>query len=365
MGYKLRREVRTAIPPGILTAAERLLVLELADVCNDDTREGWPGAAKLAELTDLSERSIQETLNRIGRKWVELRVPLGERDGRTFYAYAGKRTTFRFPPLTARRGATDPGSSGATDPGPSEPNGATDPEGRCDGSVEVVRQIRGPSPQGTSLKSNPSSLSPRANGASGPAVPAQRTEREDEEASRTTENLNPIHRLLLDADCPAENLDDVQGELLARHEPRSPAWWRTVAKNGDLPDLVAEVLEALKPAVTPRQHADAHPFEQHPDSPACRRCDLPEANGRHRVGNQDGGYISPRCGTDRQPRRSTTSLRAERGLRAADELDREFGHGKYAPGAVNSPALENRRRPGQHVPYRDPEDISRYKTSKI
>jgi hypothetical protein len=156
VGYKLRREVRDALPPDVLTAAERLLVLELADTCGDDTREGWPGAAKLAELTDLSERSIQEALNRIGKKWVELRVPLGKSDtGRVYYSYAGRRTTFRFPILTRREGATDPGSYGATDPGSSEPEDATDRGGRCDGSVEKVRQIRGPSPQRTPQKSTP------------------------------------------------------------------------------------------------------------------------------------------------------------------------------------------------------------------
>ncbi len=50
MGFKLRREVRDLLPPGVLTANERLLVLELADNCRDDSddngpaREGWPAS---------------------------------------------------------------------------------------------------------------------------------------------------------------------------------------------------------------------------------------------------------------------------------------------------------------------------------
>lgn len=165
MGFQLRREVRDALPPGLLTSAERLLVLEIADQCNDRTREGWPGALLLAELTDLAPRSLQETLNRIGKKWLELRVPLGkDAKGRPYYSHAGKRTTFRFPPLERRRkGATDPGASqdaeGAMDAGPSLEEGATDPGERCDGSVEKVRQIRGPSPQGTPQKNTSQSSS--------------------------------------------------------------------------------------------------------------------------------------------------------------------------------------------------------------
>lgn len=160
MGYELRREARDAIPPGKLTSAERLLVLEIADQCNDTTRAGWPGADLLAKLTDLAPRSIQEALARVGRKWIELRVPLGkDKSGKPYYSHAGRRTTFRFPPLQPWKGATDPGASGATDPGASAQEGATDPGVRRDGSVPKVRQIRGPSPHVPS--GNPSS-SPRS-----------------------------------------------------------------------------------------------------------------------------------------------------------------------------------------------------------
>ncbi|MET0417288.1 MAG: helix-turn-helix domain-containing protein [Actinoplanes sp.] len=194
-------------------------------------------------------------------------------------------------------------------------------------------------PQTKPLKNprNKPSLSPREDDISPPSSAEPEPEREIEIASQKPEpeEPTPIHRLLLDAGCPTENLDEVEAELIARHEPRSPAWWRTVAKNKDLPDLVAEVLEALQPVLpqlTADHVANAHPFVPHRDgAPVCNECDLPEANGRHRVGNQGGGYVSPRVNlADNNVRRSTSTLRGAQALRVAEDLDREYGHGRYA-----------------------------------
>jgi hypothetical protein len=49
---------------------------------------------------------------------------------------------------------------------------------------------------------------------------------------------------------------------------------------------------------------------------------------------------------DRKPRRSTSVLRAEQALSVADELDRQYGHGKYATKG--------------YQPYRNPPDDSVY-----
>lgn len=174
MGYLVRRDVRDHLPPGLLTAAERLLVLEIADFAGETTREAWPGKGALAAATDLSDRSIQELLSRIAKKWVELRVPLGKDDnGKPYYSHRGRRTVYRIPRFDQTsdtpEGATDAGASlekGATDPGGScDESGGLEAE-RCDGSVPKVRQNRGPSSQGT-LKENPSDSSPQA-----PATPA-------------------------------------------------------------------------------------------------------------------------------------------------------------------------------------------------
>ncbi|SCF21901.1 hypothetical protein GA0070558_15616 [Micromonospora haikouensis] len=135
MGYELRREVRAHLPQGLLTPLERLLVLEIADQCWDGTRECYPGPDLLAALIDRPERTVEETLKSIARKWIELRVPLGtDKHGRVFYAHRKARTTFRVPPAATLRGryeeiaghpwetspvASLPGASGRKPPGKS------------------------------------------------------------------------------------------------------------------------------------------------------------------------------------------------------------------------------------------------------
>jgi hypothetical protein len=169
-------------------------------------------------------------------------------------------------------------------------------------------------------KENNPSLSPREDEHPPAAtVPTPEPEREIDIASQKpgTEEPNPIRRLLLDAGCPTENLDEVADELVKRHDPRSPAWWRTVAKNGDLPDLVAEVVDALQPVqlqLSAEHIANAHEFEPRTDgAPTCQQCDLPKANGRHRVGNQGGGYVA------RSPTgRADTLIRSPADQRVAD-----------------------------------------------
>jgi len=390
MGYRLRREVRDALLPGVLTAAERLLVLEIADVCNDDTREGWPGAAKLADLTDLSERSIQETLNRIGRKWLELRVPLGKSDtGKVYYSHAGKRTTFRFPPLSALEGATDRGSSGATDPGAYTEQDAMDPGGRCDGSVEKVRQIRGPSPQGTSSRSNPSSLSPREDEQPAAAtLPTPRTEREIVEASPEPKNDKPTGTtgILLGAGLTLDEAGSFVGwaDQLGGG-PKGPGWYVTLHRNQTLQERIEE-WRASGTVVTSCPECDDSGTTGDWMNPRPCDCiwwkDPDEARRRFRaaaaeLGDCDHGVpggdqtapngwrvcalcrgrdwveidLQPRT-EERSPplRRSTSALRAENALRVADELDRENGHGKYAP---------NARFPIKHQTFRNP-PISAY-----
>lgn len=349
MGFKLRREVRDAIPAGRLTAGERLLVLELADICSDDTREGWPGITTLAKLTDMSDRSIQQTLNRVGKKWFELRVPLGTNaDGKDFYAYAGKRTTYRFPDQATLEGAMDECPSGATDKWASDQNGATDRSGRCDGSVEKVRQMSGPSPQGTSLKINTSSLSAPEDQPPVAAVPTQRTERETDDASL---KISKTHTLLTAAGCPAEHLNDTEEELRRRfpHVHSLTAYLRKVADNDELADLVADVVDALQP-VQPRPSRRAF-IDTLTGEPTC---DHGVEGGNIPWTGDNGWMVCSPCrrqagwvevnnqgrtdGVMPQRKRSTTVLRAEQALEVADSLDRQFGHGRYAPDAIRSPA---------------------------
>jgi hypothetical protein len=95
---------------------------------------------------------------------------------------------------------------------------------------------------------NTISLSGAADSASPNGPATTESERENDEASQEPETQDPVARMLLDAGCPADHLGDVRTELSRRYPDRGPGWWRTVHSNGDLKVLVAEVLEALKPA---------------------------------------------------------------------------------------------------------------------
>lgn len=250
MGYKLRREIRDVLPAGVLTPSERLLVLEIADTCNDDTRTGWPGVEWLVSKCDIpTAKRVGEHFASIARKWFEIRVELGkDRHGKPFYAIPGKRMTFRMPTrpeLVARHGDSkvpeiqgldackDPEFQGAKVP---EIQGANPPESRD------------PSPQLEPLIKEPSSLSPREDEQPTAApVPAPRPEREIQPTSSSkpkNEEPTPIHRLLLDAGCPPERLTEAERWITDECQPRGLGWWRKTGGNGDLKVHVAAFLGA-------------------------------------------------------------------------------------------------------------------------
>ena len=265
MGYQLRREVRDALPPGLLTAAERLLVLELADICSDETREGWPGAEKLAALTDLSERSIQETMARVSRKWIELRVPLGVKNGKPVFAYSGRRTTYRFPKSLPAEGATDRGALGATDPGPSVQKGAMDPGERCDGSVEKVRQIRGPSPQGTTHKTNTSTSLSCAHEDPSPQNKIEREAGSSLEPITENPPLRFEQQLIAKRGVTGDALDFVCGWIETANTIDGPGWWVTADRNGTLDLHIRTALAAFRGdpyATPPAPNQRASPADQ-------------------------------------------------------------------------------------------------------
>lgn len=100
MGYKLRREIRDWIPVGLLTPAERLVLLEIADVVNDDTRIGYPGMGDLVAMTGFPEKTVSACLRRLSSKGIEVRVQIGKKcDGQPLFATKGHRTTYRIPTL--------------------------------------------------------------------------------------------------------------------------------------------------------------------------------------------------------------------------------------------------------------------------
>lgn len=290
MGYKLRREVRDHLPAGLLTGGERCLVLELADWCNDDTREGWPGVEWLADAADVPESKVGEMFARIARKWVELRVPLGfGKDGRPFYARSGQRTVYRFPTLAA------PANEVTQNGGPSRieapQNGV--PEAPQNRGAEAPQnggarypKTGGPSPQGSPQRTS-SSLS----SGDGPPSALAETEtegRERDELDQDSETYNAAlahPRRLLAEQCGITDTDEADmliGNIEDHEQVRSPGFWVTVGNNGTLPGLVGAAQDRITTAerTKPETRPDAHEYQPGPAG-HCATCGFPRPNGRH------------------------------------------------------------------------------------
>src|SRR5688572_1659860 len=255
MGYVLRREIRDVLPRGgILTDKEARLLLEAADFCRDETREGWPGSEWLAEKADLSDPSrVGEFFASIAEKWVEFRVPLGKnKRGEPYYSYPGKRTTFRFPSKAeleatparkvAKKRKKVPESTGpnlvpeSTGPKVPYPRGPYGPGT----SAEWSRNLRDPSPQFPSVQ--PSSLS------SGPRTgsPYAGHQVEGERADASQEPQDQIRAVLTEHGCPPAGFDVVI-EYCDRLPggPKGPGWYVAVGRAGH---LAGHIADALRPA---------------------------------------------------------------------------------------------------------------------
>ncbi|MGY3520209.1 hypothetical protein ACVMYR_28280 [Micromonospora sp. PTRAS2] len=221
MGYELRREVRAHLPQGLLTPLERLLVLEIADQCWDGTRECYPGAGLLAALIDRPERTVEETLKSIAKKWIELRVPLGtDKHGRVFYAHRKARTTFRVPPAATLRAryeeiaghpwetslvASLPGASGRKPPGKT---GASDE--KAPGKSGAFEEQKAPETSGASGPKAPEkdggitpespreSRGPTTNPPPPTSSPTTTREAEEAEAAPETESVDTAAVRLVD-----------------------------------------------------------------------------------------------------------------------------------------------------------------------
>jgi hypothetical protein len=326
VGYELRREVRDLLPRGgVLTDKECRLILELADHCNETTRQGWPGADWLAEVCDIpNPKRVGEFFASIGRKWFELRVELGkDKNGNPFYATPSRRVTYRIPTRAELVAALSvdkvPPTRGLYErkvpptPGPKVP-GKEGPKVPPTAGTRSP-QRRDPSPQGFPHKEPQEPP---------PPTPSQDVEVVDtqilEEAEDRTSSLEHQIQKLTDEIRqirPSWPVTDVRAHVVAatsmlgqsfdaaaevaRRTARDPTSARpsriTASGNPHLQAastayLIASVEHADGPRAT--QHPNAHTFEAKPDSVTeCRHCPFPQANGRHRVGDQ-GGYISQR-----------------------------------------------------------------------
>lgn len=112
MGIKLIVEVLDHAPPE-LTPAERLLLVVLAEQCNDTTREWTPADGLVARRTGLSPTGLRGAFQRLAKRELEVRVPVGtiaagKRADQPVYSYPGRRTRYRIPHLTFGDATTSP-----------------------------------------------------------------------------------------------------------------------------------------------------------------------------------------------------------------------------------------------------------------
>lgn len=218
MGYPLYREVKRYAPDDLDTG-ELALLLILADEANDQTRECFPGMDELCTYMRMTADGIGRILQRLAKRGIELRAPVGkDKNGRVVYARKGVRTTYvipRFGPLNAANGRTtvranttqraDHGLTNATDRPDAGPGIETHSP---DHSQSLAGPASGPSPQLPHEEEDP--------------------------------HLLPPQRILRQAGLALGDEDEKKLiDWANKNDRKGPAWWRTLARNGDLPDLVA------------------------------------------------------------------------------------------------------------------------------
>lgn len=367
--------------PADLNPTERLTLVVIAESCRTGSRttyyrDTWD-ADELARRVGITADSLTKVFRSLAKKGCEVRVPHMVKDGKPIFAFKGKQTTFKLPRFAPQspddRPPFDQGdgaearTSVRESPDENPGNGPQSPDER---PPLLLKDL--PS-------RNTSSLSVReAATTAAPAVPAQRTEREDEDFSQEPDqDLSLVQRLIAKHGATGDAISFIEGWIDFTQNVQGPGFYFTADRNGSLALLVADALKAYNLE------------EQERTGKKCTRCDgyAGEWNGDY-FSNQclachGGGVAIPgdgrtcpkhpqrpigcdSCRAERlasasyqeqlnqqlrsseravlPAKRSTTVLRAEQGLRAADELDRRFGHGKYASNQV----------------YRNPPDDSVY-----
>jgi hypothetical protein len=193
--------------PDDLTPAERLVLVVLAECANDDTREGWPGMDKISRRTGLQPDSVRRVFQRLAKRGLEVRVPIGkDKRGRLVFAHEGAKTTYRIPRFAPER----------RDAGPTTEAGSQSRHSTSRGGT-LVPQRRDAGPSEAGPQSRPSPQSPQS------------------------PHLSLAHRVVRDAGVVADHeRETFINWINQQHQPRGPAWWRAVAKNGDLADLAAK-----------------------------------------------------------------------------------------------------------------------------
>lgn len=317
MGYPLYREVKRHAPDDLDTG-ELALLLILADEANDQTRECFPGMDELCAYMRMSAVGVRKILQRLAQRGIDVRVPVAkDSTGRVVYAVKGARTTYRLPRF-APTGPTD----GDTQVSPKSPQrrsaGIADSGVRGDGGIAIDAQRRS---AGTSMAIPQDRPSPH--------VP-----HEEEDP-----HLLPSQRILRSAGITLGDEEEKRFiDWINKDNRKGTPWWRTVAKNGDLPDLVAQWRAALAPAAPGTGGLP----------PWCGYCgdggDAARTNARFRRKN---GEECPDCHPDAAgPRQQPTGTATGRALAQADAAGEEA---KRIIAAASG-----------HQPHRNPTDQSVY-----
>ncbi|MET7775371.1 hypothetical protein ABZU94_13890 [Streptomyces mirabilis] len=221
MGYKLRRQLREVLGPDV-NGLQRAVALEIADDANDDTRESWASLEDLARWTAAKDTNVvRNALKRLGAAGWEFRVPIGKgKDGRLLYAVPGRRMTFRVPDLEGVAVAT-----------PKEEREL--PQG---GAVATPQPGKGEPRLPIGVATAPSEGAPATPFSSIP--------------SEVPSSLSVAEQVVCNSGVVADDeRETFINWINNNHNPRGPAWWRTVARNGDLRDL-AERWRADQPTQT-------------------------------------------------------------------------------------------------------------------
>lgn len=280
MGYQLRRWLADRLPD-TLSSGERLVALEIADQANDHTRQAYGKGllATVARRTGFAnEKQVGKVLGKLAARGLELRVqilkdgkPLFDGKGRPVFAYEGRETSYRIPTAEECPELVPfPGDhSGLPHGGPVDASGPPPgPEWSPAGDSVVPRPGPSGPPSGGPFSSDllrespqerTSSLSPRAREATDPPPVVEREKRSHSKV------ITP-HTLVKDARVIGDHeVSDFVRWAEREHLVRGNGWWRTLIKNGDLPELVVQWYAALSDDGQPPRPKDYNGSGSHID----------------------------------------------------------------------------------------------------
>lgn len=232
-----RWEVEKAVCWSELEPPARLIMLALLTKSGNETAvvkpEHAPSLTTLAAMTGLSQSSVKDWLNALeDAGWIKRhRRQKGNRAERTSYTLLIGSPTAKKRPRTAN--ADDDG----------RPSGGLGhevayPDRPSDG-LGVGRQMGFGRPPDGPATTKTSYQKPSLTAAAVNAPPAPVAETREERSSKD-QNQDLPHRLMAERyDLTGADADRVIAAIVAEHNPKGPAWWRHVADNGDLDDIVA------------------------------------------------------------------------------------------------------------------------------